>query len=183
MLHLVKDISKEVIIIRILVIGSPGSGKSTLSKEIAKIFSIPILHLDKMYHIDNKRQISKEELRNKIANFIEENTNWIIDGNYGSSMKYRSQYADWIIFMDIKTRVCLRNIRRRQKNAKHIKRSDMASGFIEDKLDMDFIEYVKSFRKNHYQNIHEVISEFNGKVTVIKNYREKDQFLEEIRND
>ena len=34
---------------RILVIGSPGSGKSTFSRKLAEITGIPLIHLDKEF--------------------------------------------------------------------------------------------------------------------------------------
>ena len=34
---------------RIIVIGCPGSGKSTLSRKLHKITGIPLFHLDMMY--------------------------------------------------------------------------------------------------------------------------------------
>lgn len=34
---------------RILVIGSPGSGKSTFSRKLAEITEIPLVHLDKEF--------------------------------------------------------------------------------------------------------------------------------------
>ena len=35
---------------KIMIIGSSGSGKSTFAREIGKITSYPILHLDKVFH-------------------------------------------------------------------------------------------------------------------------------------
>ena len=34
---------------RIVVIGSAGSGKSTLSQKLGQIYSLPVVHLDKYY--------------------------------------------------------------------------------------------------------------------------------------
>lgn len=34
---------------RILVIGSPGSGKSTFSRKLAEVTKIPLVHLDKEF--------------------------------------------------------------------------------------------------------------------------------------
>ncbi|WP_338049208.1 hypothetical protein [Paenibacillus wynnii] len=34
---------------RVLVLGSAGSGKSTLSQQLGEIFKLPVIHLDKYY--------------------------------------------------------------------------------------------------------------------------------------
>ncbi len=98
---------------KILVIGSPGSGKSTLSKELSKILNIPILHLDCIFHIDNYHNISKDEFLVKIKQFIDENDRFIIDGNYRDTLDFRLKFADTVIFFDIPTNICLENILKR----------------------------------------------------------------------
>ena len=63
---------------KIMIIGSPGSGKSTLSRKLKEILGIPVLHLDYIYHIDNNNQISREELKSTIKEFVTNNESFII---------------------------------------------------------------------------------------------------------
>lgn len=50
----------------IIVIGCPGSGKSTFSQKLNKVLNIPLFHLDMLYHNEDGTHISKEELEEKI---------------------------------------------------------------------------------------------------------------------
>ncbi|EBR8158754.1 adenylate kinase, partial [Salmonella enterica subsp. enterica serovar Newport] len=34
---------------RVLIVGCPGAGKSTLAKELANITKLPLIHLDRYY--------------------------------------------------------------------------------------------------------------------------------------
>ena len=50
---------------KIIVIGCPGSGKSTFSQKLNKVINIPLFHLDMLYHNEDGTHISKEELEEK----------------------------------------------------------------------------------------------------------------------
>ncbi|MGN0464280.1 MAG: hypothetical protein ACI4GA_06265 [Acutalibacteraceae bacterium] len=45
---------------RIIVIGCPGSGKSTFSKALHNITKIPLVHLDILYRNADKTTVSQE---------------------------------------------------------------------------------------------------------------------------
>lgn len=163
---------------RILIIGCPGSGKSTLSRVLSKKLDLPILHLDRIFHIDNTHQISRDELRVKIQEFVEGHDYFIIDGNYTATLSFRMQYADTIIFLDFPTETCLTNIIERTKPG--VIRDDMAPGFDNTIVDPEFVEFVSSFRENRLPRIYNMIKEFNGKVIIIKTYDEMNSFLKSI---
>ena len=105
---------------RILVIGCPGSGKSTFSKKLSKALNYPILHLDRIFHIDNYNQISKDLLKSKIKTFIDNHNEYIIDGNYSGTLEYRLQSADAVFYFNINLETCVNNalIRCKKKSTK-----------------------------------------------------------------
>ena len=51
---------------KIIVIGSPGAGKSVFSKKLRDITNIQLYHLDMLYHKKDGTHISKEELEEKL---------------------------------------------------------------------------------------------------------------------
>ena len=164
---------------KILIIRCPSSGKSTLSKVLAKRLNLPILHLDRVYHIDNTHQISREELKEKIHEFIKENDKFIIDGNYSATLAFRMQFATTIILLDFPTEICLSNIKARTKPG--IVRDDIAPGFDNSILEPEFVEFVNSFNETRLPRIYSLIQEFNGNVYIIKSYDEMDSFLNSIK--
>lgn len=46
---------------RVMVLGSAGSGKSTLTQKLSKILALPVIHLDKYYWKPNWVPTSNEE--------------------------------------------------------------------------------------------------------------------------
>ena len=86
----------------------------------------PVLHLDKIYHIDNNTHITREELVKRVDEFANDNERFIIDGNYISTVEQRIQLADTVILLDIDTEICVQNAVNRSKKEKT---ADMADGF------------------------------------------------------
>ena len=98
---------------KIIVIGCPGSGKSTLSKELHRKTEIPLYHLDMIYWNPDKTTVEKSVFLERLASILYKDA-WIIDGNYNSTMELRMQECDTIIFLDYPLDVCLNGISQRQ---------------------------------------------------------------------
>ena len=73
---------------KVIVIGSPGAGKSYFSKQLASSIELPLYHLDNIYWKEDRTHISRDELILKM-NDIMDGDKWIIDGNYMSTKLYR----------------------------------------------------------------------------------------------
>ncbi len=105
---------------KIIVIGCPGSGKSTFSKALHKASGIPLFHLDMMFWNPDKTTVEKSVFLERLSNVIEKDE-WIIDGNYASTMEQRIKACDTVVFLDYPTELCLDGVRERRGKA----RSDM----------------------------------------------------------
>ena len=51
---------------KIIVIGSPGAGKSVFSQKLKEITKLPLYHLDMLYHKPDGTHITREELKDKL---------------------------------------------------------------------------------------------------------------------
>lgn len=124
---------------KILVIGSPGSGKSYFSKQLSLKIKIPVYHLDMYYWREGWISAPQEEF-DQIINDIMSNDEWIIDGNYQRTLEHRVSNADVVFFLDIPVEVCLDA----EKERRNQKRDDFPSFLIEGE-DPEFLEYIKNF--------------------------------------
>jgi adenylate kinase family enzyme len=168
---------------RIVVIGSPGSGKSTFSKELAKIRGIPLYHLDKIYWKAGWNPVSTLEFEEELKKILVQKS-WIIDGNYSQTLVIRKGYADTIFFMDLQWPICMfRVIKRNIKNRNRI-RDDITSG-CDEKFDSDFLILLKYIFHFPGKNRNDILRELSGnaynkKITVFRTGRSSREFLKKL---
>ena len=158
------------------MIGCPGSGKSTFSRALHNITGIPLFHLDMMYWKSDRTTVEKAVFRERLSSVIN-NNEWIIDGNYGSTIELRLQACDTVVFLDYPLDVCLSGIRDRRGEA----RTDMPWFESEDEEDEDFIEFIKSFNIQSRPGIIELLDKYSYKnIHIFKSRVEADEFLNHL---
>ena len=91
---------------KIIIIGCPGSGKTTFAEKLQRIINLPLYYLDAIWHKPDRTHISREEYDNKLSEIFQ-TEEWIIDGNYSRTIEERIQNSDTIFLFDLPTRVCL----------------------------------------------------------------------------
>ena len=156
---------------KIIVIGCPGSGKSTVSRALHNKTGIPLHHLDMMYWNANKATVEKSVFLERLSDVLEKDE-WIIDGNYSSTMELRMVACDTVIFLDYPLDVCLDGIRERRGKP----RSDMP--WIETEEDSEFIEFIKNYNEQQKPKVLELLKKYSDKNIIILESREQaDAFL------
>lgn len=164
---------------RILIIGSPGSGKSTLSFSLAEKLKYPILHLDRIYHIDNTHAVTRDVFLKRLRNFITQNRSYIIDGNYTGTLEERIEDADTIIHLDFDTEICLENIEKRRLSNQA--RPDMAPGFDNSIKNETFYSYVRTFRKEKRPRIMDILNQcLDKKIYVFHTYKDLQKWIDAL---
>ena len=123
---------------KVIIIGCPGSGKSTFARKLRDAVGLPLYHLDMMFWNADKTTVPREVFISRLESAMDTDE-WIIDGNYNSTMEMRIRECDTVFFLDYPTEVCLEGIRVRQGKP----RSDMP-WINDDGTDEDFIEFVRS---------------------------------------
>lgn len=158
---------------RIMVIGCPGSGKSTFSKALHEITDIPLYHLDMMYWNADRTTVDKAVFREKLSGTIQK-SQWIIDGNYGSTIELRLQACDTVIFLDYPVDVCLSGIRERRGKA----RTDLPWIEKSDEEDAEFIEFIKNYNSQNRPEVMALLDKYpNKNIYIFKSRDEADEFL------
>ncbi len=101
-----------------------------------------------------------------------EKDEWIIDGNYGSTMELRTAACDTVIFLDYPLDICLDGIKERRGKP----RSDMP--WIETEEDAEFLEFIKNYNEQQKPKVLELFEKYSDKNIIILESREQaDVFL------
>ena len=156
---------------KIIVIGCPGSGKSTFSRALHNKTDIPLYYLDMMYWNADKTTVEKSVFLERLLAVLEKDE-WIIDGNYGSTMDLRMEACDTVIFLDYPLDVCLDGVKERRGKP----RSDMP--WIETEEDAEFIEFIKNYNDRQKPKVLELLEKYSDKdIVILKSREQADAFL------
>ena len=158
---------------KIIVIGCPGSGKSTVSRTLHNKTGIPLYHLDMMYWNADKTTAEKSVFLERLSAVLEKDE-WIIDGNYGSTIELRLKACDTVIFLDYPVDVCLNGIRERRGKA----RTDMPWIEKSDEEDAEFIEFIKNYNSKNRPEVMALLDKYSDReIYIFKSRNEADEFL------
>ena len=97
---------------RILLLGCPGAGKTTLGTQLGAILNIQLFPLDNYYWKEDGALLEEDEWLETLCSFVMRES-WIIEGNYLSSLEIRVKLADSVILLAPPTRVCLLRVLKR----------------------------------------------------------------------
>ena len=166
---------------RILVIGSPGAGKSTFAARLGNILDLPVIHLDKEFWQPGWVETPRDIWRERVRKLVEPGT-WIIDGTYDRTLDIRLRRADTVLFLDYPRYLCIWRIAKRVLTTFGRVRFNMATG-CREKLDLGFFKWTWNYRRDHYPRIHDCLKEHfaEGNLIILKNPAMSNRFLNELR--
>lgn len=84
---------------KVIIVGTTGSGKSTIAKKLANKLTSPYIQLDLLFWEPNWKQPTDEIFFSKIIDSIK-TPEWILDGNYGRTHHLTWPHADTVIWID-----------------------------------------------------------------------------------
>ncbi len=161
---------------KIIIIGCPGSGKTTLAKLLGDKLNLPVVHLDRLQWKGNWETIRGEEFDNLLKAEMEKDA-WIIDGNYNRTIPMRLQYCDTVIFLDYPTLVSISGaLTRMIKNYGKV-RQDMG-GNCRERFDPKFFWFILTFNIKNRKRYYRMLEDTEDKnVIILRSRKEAEKFL------
>lgn len=98
---------------RILIFGNSGSGKTTMARALAREHGVAHLDLDSLAWESPGVRLPIDESAARIAEFVDGNHDWVIEGCYGDLLEVAAAHAHEIRFLNPGTEACIANCRAR----------------------------------------------------------------------
>ena len=160
---------------RIIVIGCPGSGKTTFAQKLRDKTGLPLFYLDAIWHKPDRTHISREEYDARLAEILALDS-WIIDGNYSRTVECRVAACDTVFLFDLPVEVCLDGAVSRLGK----KRYDMP--WIDTELDPRLKREIEEFPSKNLPAIYSMLDRHKDKIIVVFKSREQaDDFLNSFK--
>ena len=163
---------------KVIIIGCPGSGKSTFARKLSAITGLPLYHLDMMYWNKDRTTVEKDVFVERLRNAMSEDM-WIIDGNYNSTMEMRLKECDTVFFLDYPTQICIDGIESRRGKA----RSDIP--WVENNdVDVEFVEFVNRFNSDSRPGIIGLLEKYSSKnIMIFRSRNESEEHLNLLKEE
>ena len=91
---------------RVLIVGRPGAGKSTLAKRLARRTGLPLTHLDELSWEPGWVRVERAVWHARLFAAAEEER-WILDGNILTTLLRVASRADTVIYLLPPRPLCL----------------------------------------------------------------------------
>lgn len=158
---------------KVIIIGCPGSGKTTFAEKLNKATALPLYYLDAIWHKPDKTHISREFFDERLKEIFALEK-WIIDGNYSRTLEERIAVCDTIFLFDLPTDICLKGAIERLGKGRY----DMP--WIDSKLDPNLKEQIEQFKARNLPTIYQLIEKYssNRQIVIFKARKDADDYIE-----
>lgn len=125
---------------RVIIVGSPGSGKTTLARTLGVLTGLEVYHMDHIHWQAGWVPRAEEEKRPLIA-AIHARERWIFEGSHSATFTVRAARADTLIWLDLPFGLRLCRVLWRTARLYGRTRPDLPPGCPE-RLSRDFLAYM-----------------------------------------
>lgn len=159
---------------KVIVIGSPGAGKSTFARKLRDATNLPLYYLDMLWHKSDRTTVSAQEFDQQLDLLLEKDR-WIIDGNYQRTLERRVKACDTVFLMDYSLEVCLSGAESRVGQV----REDLP--WQETDFDPEFKQWIIDFEKDQLPYIYQLLDQYQDskEIVIFKTRAESEEYLSE----
>jgi adenylate kinase family enzyme len=166
-----------------MIMGAPGSGKSTLVRWLGAQTDLPVFHLDHIHHLAGWQPRPLAE-KIAMAQAVEAQETWIFEGGLSSTYRNRAQRADTLIWLDLPIGLRFGRVNKRLIMGYGKSRPDVAAGCVEkfSRETLAFWKWIWDTRHSQKAKIEAIVTEFpHLTVYHLTSRHTVDDFYDEMR--
>ena len=164
---------------KVIIIGCPGSGKTTLAKALSEKTRLPLIHLDQIQWTGDWKCIRGEDFDRILLEKMQMPA-WIIDGNYNRTIPMRLKECDTVIYLNYPTPVSFMGALKRVISNYGKVRDDMG-GNCRERFDPTFFWFILTFNLKNRRRYCKLLNDTCGKdIIILRSRKEADEFLQKI---
>ncbi|MGC4019489.1 MAG: adenylate kinase [Muricomes sp.] len=158
--------------LKIIVIGSPGAGKSTFARKLRDVTGLPLYYLDMLWHKPDQTTVTQEEFETRLKEIVKQDR-WIVDGNYQNTLEIRLKECDTVFLMDYPLDTCLSGAKSRIGK----KREDLP--WVESEFEEEFQQWIIDFPKEQLPQAYKLLEKYqeNKHIVIFKSRQQADDYL------
>jgi len=133
---------------RVMIVGGPGAGKSTLARMLGEKTGLPVIHIDHIHWKSGWIERTRDE-KDRLTREIHARDAWIFEGGHSRTYADRLRRADTFIFLDIPVTLRIWRVLRRSWVYRGMVRPDLPEGCPErfDGEMIEFLHFILTSRK------------------------------------
>lgn len=152
---------------KVIILGSPGAGKSTFARKLRDLTGLPLYYLDLIWHKPDRTTVSRPEFDAALGEILATDE-WIIDGDYSRTVERRLAACDTAFLLDYPVEVCVAGVTERVGQV----REEMP--WTATELDPELVQYIRDFAADQLPHDYELLARYaEGRNIVILHSREE----------
>jgi adenylate kinase family enzyme len=162
---------------RVLVLGSPGAGKSTFARRLAERTGLPLIHLDRHFWRAGWTEPHPDAWRQQVAELARQ-PRWIMDGDYSRTLDIRLPRAETVVLLDTPRWLNVARVLKRVLKDYGRTRPDLADECPE-RFNWEFLQYVWSYPHKLKPRVAAMLEGYPGEIITLRNRRVIERYLTE----
>ena len=164
---------------RVMVIGQPGSGKSTFARSLGAATGLPVVHMDHIHWMSGWRERPRAE-KLRMVRAVQAGPAWILEGGLSATYDERAERADTIVHLDAAVLPRFVRVVRRSWTHRGRSRPDLPDGCPErfGWTQLEFFRFIWRTRRTGRERMLRLMADHSDKPThTLRSFAEQDAFV------